>query len=80
MMITLPEKYKIQHKLLNVCLYLTLYGNLIVYSTDTFSEHMSNKSISTPININGNISYEGVLKHRTYRCDSLMSFFIYGKS
>ena len=37
----------------------------------------SNKIISTPININGNISYEGILKHSKYRCDYLVSFFIY---
>jgi hypothetical protein len=36
---------------------MTLYGSLIVYST-----LLSNNSISTPININGNISYEGILK------------------
>ena len=53
---------------------MTLYGNLIVYSTDTFSEHMSNKSISTLININGNICYEGILKHRKYRYDSSVVF------
>jgi hypothetical protein len=27
---------------------MTLYGSLIVYSTDHFSEHLSNKSISNP--------------------------------
>ena len=54
---------------------MTLYGNLIVYSTDAFSEHMSNKNISTPININGNICYEGILKHRKYRYDFLVWFF-----
>ena len=30
-----------------------------------------------PVDINNNISYEGILKHRKYRCDSLVSFFIY---
>jgi hypothetical protein len=46
---------------------MTLYGSLIVNSTDTFSEHYcQNKSISTSININGNISYESILKHRKY--------------
>jgi hypothetical protein len=30
-----------------------------------------------PTNINGNITYEGILKHRKYRrCDSLVSFLI----
>jgi hypothetical protein len=43
---------------------MTLYGSLIVYSTDNFSEHLSNKSISTLININGNISCEGILKQK----------------
>ena len=38
---------------------------------------LSNKSISTPININGNTSYEGTLKHRKFRrCDSFVSFFL----
>jgi hypothetical protein len=46
---------------------MNLYGSLSVYS---------NKIISTPpININDNISYEGILKHRKYRCDSSVSFF-----
>ena len=56
---------------------MNLYGSLSVYSTDTFSEHYSQtrSSLATPININGNISYDGILKHRKYRCDSLVSFF-----
>jgi hypothetical protein len=45
-----------------------------------FTTLLSNKIISTPININSNISYEGILKHRKYRCDSLASFFIYRDS
>jgi hypothetical protein len=49
---------------------MNLYGRLRGYSTDTFSEHYS----QTPININGNISYEVILKHRKYRCDFLVSF------
>ena len=56
---------------------MNLYGSLSVYSTDTFSEHYSQtrSSLASPINSNGNISYEGILKHRKYRCDSLVSFF-----
>ena len=40
---------------------------------------LSNKSFSTPLHtcINGNISFEGILKHRKYRCDSFVSFCIY---
>ena len=41
-----------------------------------FRTLFSNKTISTPINMNSNISYEGILKHRKYRCDSLVSFFL----
>jgi hypothetical protein len=37
----------------------------------------SNTIISTPININGNISYEGILKHRKYRCHSLVLFILF---
>jgi len=61
---------------------MTLYGSLIVNSTDTFSEHYcQNKSISTSININGNISYESILKHRKYgNCDSFVCFFIHRES
>jgi hypothetical protein len=56
--------------------WMNLYGSLSVYSTDTFSEQYSqSRSSLPPININGNISYEGILKHRKYRCDSLVSFF-----
>ena len=53
---------------------MNLYGSLSVYSTDTFSEHYSQtrSSLATPININDNISYEGIWKHRKYRCDSLV--------
>jgi hypothetical protein len=54
---------------------MNCYGSLIVYSTDTFSEHYCQTSISTPITFNGKISYEGILKHRIYRCDSLVCFF-----
>ena len=55
---------------------MNLYGSLSVYSTDTFSEHYSQtRSSLPPININGNISYEGILKHKKYRCDSSVSFF-----
>ena len=32
---------------------------------------------STPINKNGNISSEGILNHRKYRCDYIVSFCIY---
>ena len=40
-----------------------------------------NNNISTPININDNISYEGILKHRKFgRCYSFLSFFIYRES
>jgi hypothetical protein len=58
---------------------MNLYGSLSVYSTDTFSEHYSQtrSSLATPININGNISYDGILKHRKYRCDSLVYFLFY---
>ena len=47
-----------------------------VFNRYIFRTLFSNMIISTPININGNISYEGILKHRKYRCDSLVSFFI----
>jgi hypothetical protein len=56
---------------------MTLYGSLIVYSICIFRTLLSNKSIFTPKNGNGNISYEGILKHRKYRrCDSFVLFFI----
>ena len=51
-----------------------------VFNRYIFTTLLSNKIISTPININSNISYEGILKHRKYRCDSLASFFIYRDS
>jgi hypothetical protein len=42
---------------------------------------LSNKIISTPININGDIWYEGILKHRKLcRFDSFVSLFIYRES
>ena len=37
----------------------------------------SNTIMSTPVNMNGSISYEGILKHRKYRCDSLVSFILF---
>ena len=46
-----------------------------VFNRYIFRTLFSNKIISTPINNNSNISYEGILKHRKYRCDSLVSFF-----
>ena len=47
---------------------MNLYGSLNVYSTDIFSEHYpQTRSSPPPININDNISYEGILKHRKYR-------------
>jgi len=56
---------------------MNLYGSLSVYSTDAFSEHYSQtRSSLPPSTINGNISYEVILKHRKYRCYSLVSFFI----
>ena len=49
---------------------MTLYGSLIVNSTDTCSEHYC----LYPININGNISYECILKHRKFsKYDSFVS-------
>ena len=40
---------------------MNVYGNLSVYSTDTFSEHYSQtRSSLFPININGNISYQAL--------------------
>jgi hypothetical protein len=51
-----------------------------VFNRYIFRILFSNNIISTPININGNISYEGILKHRKYRSDSLVSFFIYRES
>jgi hypothetical protein len=45
-----------------------------------FRTLLSHKSISTHINNKGNISYECILKHRKYRSDSLVSFFIYRES
>ena len=64
---------------------MTLYQSLIVYLTDTFFRKiLSNKSISTSINIKGNIICEGILKHRKYRrCELsffLFFFFIYRES
>ena len=41
-----------------------------VFDRYIFRTVLSNKIISTPININRHISYEGILKHRKYRCDS----------
>ena len=47
---------------------MNLYWSLIVYSTDTFSGHYC----LYPININDNIFYKGILKHRKNACDSLV--------
>ena len=46
-----------------------------VFNRYIFRTLLSNKIISTRINTNGNISYEGIFKDRKYRCDSLVSFF-----
>ena len=46
-----------------------------VFNRYIFRTLFSNKFISAPININGNISYEGILKHSKYRCGYLVSFF-----
>jgi len=41
---------------------MILYESFIVYSTDAFSEHYCRTRASlSSININGNISYEGML-------------------
>ena len=48
-----------------------------VFNRYIFRTLFSKKIISTSININGNISYEGILKHKKYRCDSLVSFFFF---
>ena len=56
---------------------MTLYGSLIVYSTEAFSEHYCQTRASLiykAIHINGNVYYESILKHRKYRCDSFVSF------
>ena len=46
-----------------------------------FRTLLPRKNISNPNNINGNISYESIFKHRKYWCDSLVSFlFIYRES
>ena len=46
---------------------MTLYGSFIVCSKDVFSEHYFRTRASlSPINSIGNISYEGMLKHRIY--------------
>ena len=42
-----------------------------VFNRYMFRIVLSNKIISTPININSHISYEGFLKHRKHRCDYL---------
>ena len=56
---------------------MNLYGSLIVYSTYIYRALLSSKSIFTPKNGNGNISYVGILKHRKYRrCDFFVLFFI----
>ena len=50
---------------------MTLYGILIVNSTDACSEHYC----LYPININGNISYTCILKHIQFsKYDSFVSF------
>jgi len=50
-------------------------------SNRIFFRHLSNKIISTHININGNISYEGILKRWKFRrCDSFVWYFIYRES
>jgi len=58
---------------------MTLYGSLIMNSTDTFFRTLlSNKSISIPININGEFSYDGILKHqKLIRCEFLCRFYFY---
>jgi len=43
----------------------------MVYSADTYSNTIVQQEHIYPIIIDGNISYEGILKHRKYRCDSL---------
>jgi hypothetical protein len=58
-----------------------IWISLCVFNRYILRTLVSNKSISTPININGNISYEGILKPNKFRrCDSLVSFFIYHES
>lgn len=58
---------------------MNLYGILSVYSTVRYiiKTLFSSKIIFSPININGNISYEGTFKHRKYRCDYWVIFFIF---
>ena len=48
---------------------MTLYGSLIMYSTDVFSEHYCQTRAF--LHMNGNISYE-LCWNIEYRCDSLM--------
>ena len=48
---------------------------MCVFNRYIFRTLFQNKIISTLININGSISYEGILKHRKYTCDSLVFFF-----
>ena len=54
-----------------------MWKHKCVFNRYIFRTLFSNTIISTHININGNISYEGILKHRKYRCDSLVSFFLF---
>ena len=52
-----------------------------VFNKSMFRTLLSNKIISTPININGSISYEGILKDsKLSRCDSFVSLRIYHES
>jgi len=50
---------------------MTLYGGLIEHSTDTFFRTLLlDKSIYITIYINGNISYDVILKHQKFiRCE-----------
>jgi hypothetical protein len=47
-----------------------------VFNRYIFRTLFSNKIISTPINFNSNISYEGIWKHRKYKCDIVKSTFL----
>ena len=52
-----------------------------VFNKSMFRTILSNKIFSAPININGSISYEGILKdNKLSRCDSFVSFCIYHES
>ena len=58
---------------------MNIYGSWkfnCVFNRYIFRTLFSNKIISTPLNINGNISYEGILKRRTYRKWSFSVVFL----